>query len=197
MPRKPERRRSPLDGEHLAEALAPRAWHRDHCSASSSQVLAIALLAAATCADSTLSWVPGESRFRNPITLFEVELAPAVLKERPRQTAIDWLVLDRHGVMAAEAKFTEPGFGQCSCKHRSAGRCSKRVLERPYWEVASRDLGLERDSATRCDLGLADPGRTNVAAAEAIAGGRKKTTLLRSTTHAIRTSQVLVRGQGG
>jgi hypothetical protein len=138
----------------------------------------MAVLAAATRADSTLSWLPGESCFRNPLTLFEVELAPAVLSERPRQTAIDWLVLDRHTVMAAEAKFTEPGLGQCSCECRSAGRCSRRVLERPYWEVASRDLRLERASAGRCHLSLAYQAVRNVAAAEAIAEGRRRPTFL-------------------
>jgi hypothetical protein len=173
--------------EHLAGAIAARAWHRHHLSAGSSQVLAIALLAAASRADASLQWLPGERRsrhpdarcLRGPLALFEVELAPAVLRERPRQTSLDWLVLDRHNVIAAEAKFTERGLGQCSCKGREAGLCSERVLQRPYWCVASKDMRLHRDaSRTRCHLSLAYQAVRNVAAAQAIAAGRRSTAFL-------------------
>ena len=63
-------------------------------------------LAAATRADSSLQWI-GARPFRCPLACFEVEIAPPVLNERPRQTSIDWLVLNRDEVVAAEAKFTE------------------------------------------------------------------------------------------
>jgi hypothetical protein len=132
----------PDDWDHLAGALAARVWHRHHLSAGSSQVLAIALLASATRADPLLGRLSDARCLQRPLTLFEVELAPSVLRERPRQTSLDWLVLDRHNVIAAEAKFTERGLGQCSCEGREAGLCSERVLERPYWCVASKDMRL-------------------------------------------------------
>jgi Restriction Endonuclease associating with ARP len=165
--------------EHLAGAIAARAWHRHHLSAGSSQVLAIALLAAASRADSSLQWLPGERRSRHPHALFEVELAPGVLRERPRQTSIDWLVLDRVNVIAAEAKFTERGLGRCSCERRAVGLCSERVLERPYWGVASTDMGLQREATPgRCSLSLAYQAVRNVAAAQSIAAGRRSTTFI-------------------
>jgi hypothetical protein len=161
---------------HLAAALGDRAWHRHHLSARSSQTLAIALLAAASCADPSLRWLPGDRRLRQPLPLFEVELAQTVLHERPRQTSIDWLVLDHDNVITAEAKFTERGLGQCSCERRDVGVCSERVLERPYWCVASTEMGMRRRAApASCSLSLAYQAVRNVAAAQAIATGRRKT----------------------
>ena len=61
--------------EHLAGAIGEQAWHRHHLSAGSSQVLAIALLAAATSAEPSLGWLPGSPCAGRPLTLFEVELA--------------------------------------------------------------------------------------------------------------------------
>jgi hypothetical protein len=128
-------------------------------------------------ADSSLRWLCGDAGLTRPLTLFEVELAPAVLNERPRQTAIDWLVVDRENVIAAEAKFTERGLGQCSCEHRKASVCSTRVLARPYWSVASRDMALTRTDHA-CSLGLAYQAVRNVAAAQGIARRRRTTFLL-------------------
>jgi Restriction Endonuclease associating with ARP len=159
--------------EHLAHALAETAWHRHHLSAASSQVLAVALLGSAACADPTLQWLPTGWRFRRALTLFEVELAATMLNERPRQTSVDWLAIDCEHVTAAEAKFTERGFGRCSCELRDSGLCSERVLERPYWDVASRDMALDRQ-AGRCSLSLAYQAVRNVAAAQAIAAGRRR-----------------------
>jgi hypothetical protein len=167
----------PQGWEHLAGALPIPAWHRHHLSGGSSQMLALVLLAAATRADRTLQWLPGNSELRGPLTLFEVELAPTVLNERPRQTSLDWLALDREHVIAAEAKFTERGFGRCSCELRDAGLCSERALERPYWDVASRDMALDR-RAGRCSLSLAYQAVRNVAAAQAIAAGRRRSAFL-------------------
>lgn len=162
---------------HLADALPQRAWHRHHLSAGSSQVLAITLLSSATRADPSFQWLPGYRYVRHSFALFEVELAPGILNERPRQTSIDRLVLDRQHVIAAEAKFTERGLGQCSCKLRDSGLCSQRVLERPYWDVAARDLALER-KGTRCGLSLAYQAVRNFAAAQAIAAAGRCTSFL-------------------
>lgn len=163
--------------ECLAATLPEPAWHRHHLSAGSSQVLAIALLASATRAEPSLQWLPGDSRFLRPLSLFEVELAPDVLNERPRQTSLDWLVVDRRHVLVAEAKFTERGLGQCSCQGRKLGVCSARVLERPYWSVASKEMGLARETPP-CSLSLTYQAVRNVAAAQAIAGARSTTFLL-------------------
>jgi hypothetical protein len=166
--------------EHLAGAIGEQAWHRHHLSAGSSQVLAIALLAAATSAERSLKWLPLSPCAGRALTLFEVELAASVLHERPRQTSLDWMVLDERAVIAAEAKFTERGFGRCSCDGRAAGACSERVLERPYWKVAARDLCLgHNDPTVGCSLSLAYQVVRNIAAAEVIAAeGRAATFLL-------------------
>jgi hypothetical protein len=140
-------------------------------------MLALMLLAAAARADASLQWIPGDSRLGTPLPLFEVELAPTVLNERPRQTTIDWLVLDHRQVITAEAKFTERGLGQCSCAGRDAGACSDRVLERPYWKIASREMGMEL-TAMHCPLRVSYQAVRNVAAAQALAGGRGTAFLL-------------------
>ena len=168
----------PDGGAELAGVLPERLWHRFHLFGGSSQVLAIALLAAAVKADPSLSWLPGADTLgARPAGLFEVELAADVLNERPRQTTIDWLVLGPRGVIAAEAKFTEQGFGGCSCERRSEGVCSARVLERPYWDVAEASLGLRRIEGS-CALSVAYQPVRNVAAAAAIAGGHRSTFML-------------------
>ena len=155
----------------LANALGESSWHKHHLSAGSSQVLAIALLAAAAKADPSLAWLPGWERLGDSVLpLFEVELDARVLNERPRQTSLDWLVLGSGGVVAAEAKFTERGFGMCSCESRPT--CSPRVLERPYWEVGGRELGLRREREN-CALSVAYQPVRNVAAAAALAGERR------------------------
>jgi hypothetical protein len=162
----------------LAELLPDRLWHQFHRFGGSSQTLAIALLSAATEADQSLSWLPGaESLGSVRGGLFEVELAEHVLNERPRQTTIDWLVLGTDGVIAAEAKFTEKGFGTCSCRRRSEGVCARRVLERPYWDVAEESLGV-RPGGPRCALSAAYQPVRNLAAARAIARGRRHGFLL-------------------
>jgi hypothetical protein len=170
----------PEGWDHLADLLPEGLWHRFHLFGGSSQTLAIGLLAAATEADPTLDWLPGADRLGTPrASLFEVELAPHVLKERPRQTTIDWLILSPDGVIAVEAKFTEKGFGTCRCEERSHGICSERVLERPYWHVASTALGLYRDQESGCcPLSLAYQPVRNIAAASAIAGSRGAVFLL-------------------
>jgi hypothetical protein len=162
----------PEGWSRLADALPETAWHRHHLSGGSSQTLAVALLSAGRRADPTLSWLPGaEALGRDHVSLFEAVLAPHVLNEHPRQTNVDWLVVGREGVIAAEAKLTERGFGTCSCEGRADGRCSRRVLARPYWRVAERSLEIRRFPESRhCPLGTAYQAVRNVAAAQAIAG---------------------------
>jgi hypothetical protein len=140
-------------------------------------MLALVMLAAATRADWSLRYIPGDRNLRRPLTLFEVELAPTVLNEWPRQTSIDWLVFDHDHVITAEAQFTERGLGRCSCEMRDSGGCSDRVLKRPYWAVASRDMALEPVTG-RCSLSIAYQAVRNVAAAQALAGNRQTAFLL-------------------
>jgi hypothetical protein len=166
----------PLGSEHLANALPAQAWHRHHLSGPSSQVVAIALLAAAESADPSRCWLPHADTCGEPSTsLFELEVAPFLLNEHPRQTSLDYLVTGDTGVVAVEAKFTEQGFGTCSCKRRVEGICSSRVLERPYWKVAQRELDLLRLPEQKgCPLSLAYQPVRNIAAAAAIAGPERQ-----------------------
>jgi hypothetical protein len=59
---------------------------------------------------------------------FEYSVGFGLLNERPRTTDIDFFVSGPRGVLVVEAKFTEKGFGVCSCKARAEGRCDERIL---------------------------------------------------------------------
>jgi hypothetical protein len=143
--------------KHLADLIPDSAWHEFHLFGGSSQTLAIALLSAAHDAEPSLSWLPRFDTLGSAAApLFEVELASHVLNEYPRQTALDWLVVGQRGLIVAEAKFTERGFGACNCVEKASGQCAGRILDRPYWNVASRVLGLDRDEGSRsCVLSIA------------------------------------------
>ena len=156
---------------HLAQALPTSAWHRHHLSAGSSQVLALALVAAAEAAQPNGSWLP-HVRSAATATIFEVELGSRVLNERPRKTSLDVVMCAPEHLVVGEAKFTEAGLGRCSCERRDEGVCSPRVEERPYWDIARRELGLRRQPG-RCAVSLAYQAVRNVAAAAALARGRQ------------------------
>lgn len=65
------------------------------------------------------------------------------------------------------------------CSEKASGQCAGRVLQRPYWDVTSRILGLHRDEGSRsCVLSLAYQPVRNVAAAEALAGAARSATFL-------------------
>lgn len=154
----------------IAEMLPDEAWHDAWWAAKSSQALALTQLVAAVEVDPTLSWLPlSDSLGPRRFGLFEVELAEHVLNERPRQTQLDFLAVGDQGVIAVEAKFTEKGFGPCSCERAPSGPCSARVYERPYWTTAKRDFGLN-EPGTHCPLSVAYQPVRNVAAAHAISG---------------------------
>jgi restriction endonuclease-like protein len=164
----------PSGWAHLTGALPESAWHKHHLSASSSQVLALALVSAVR---SGTDWLPN-GPFPGPAAVvFEAELAPDVLNEHPRQTSIDVVLASRERLVVVEAKFTERGFGTCSCERRDEGVCSSRVESRPYWAVAERELGLRR-SERGCALGLGYQAVRNLAAASALAGWRQPEFLL-------------------
>jgi hypothetical protein len=161
----------PPGWNHLGQSLGLDSWHRYHLSAASSQVLALALLAAATALEPTLEWLPLARPNACKLLLFEIELGAHVLNEHPYQTALDALVIGHDQVIAVEAKFTEPGFGQCRCACATSGQCAERIFKRPYWAVATRTLGLHPQSGS-CSLSLAYQPVRNLAAAEAIADKR-------------------------
>ena len=99
-------------------------------------------------------------------TQFEVTVPAELLNERPRQTAVDWLVTREQAVLAFEAKFTEQGLGRCSCSGREYGQCSDAVLSRPYWTVVEEELGWTRATEPApCPVSLAYQAVRNLAAA--------------------------------
>jgi hypothetical protein len=165
----------PPGWEHLADAPG-FGWHRHHLSGGSSQVLALSLLQPAVATEPSLSWLWPEGgplpALGQPINQrFEVELDATTLNERPRTTAVDWLVSGTRGVMTVEAKFTERGFDRCSCPGEPNGDCSDAVLQRPYWSVAHQHFGLAGPAPpTPCPLSLAYQPVRNAAAALALAG---------------------------
>jgi hypothetical protein len=163
----------PPGSQRLTRCIPAASWHRFHLSAASSQVLAASLLAQA---GEPGVWLPGAGP-EPAARLFEVELAESVLNERPRQTTLDYVAAARNWVVVAEAKFTEQGFGRCSCAGRARGRCADRVLERPYWVTARDELGLIRERG-RCSLSTTYQAVRNIAAASALARGRRATFVL-------------------
>jgi hypothetical protein len=167
----------------LAGLIAPADLHREHLSANSSQILALSLLGPSTRNDPRLGWLFASMRpllpplpvGTVPGTRFEATLAPEILGERPRQTAIDFLVSSPEMVLCVEAKWTEPGLGTCSCDERAGEGCSARVLDRDaYWRAAERVFGLPAPGPDRdCPIAAGYQAVRNAAAAAALAEGRE------------------------
>lgn len=165
----------PTGHEDLAELIEPGDLHREHLSANSSQILALALLGSAMHADRSLGWLfatlqpllPPPGVGDPPIAQLEKTLAPETLGEQPRQTAVDFFVESRGLVLCVEAKWTEPGLGTCSCDGRATGECSKRVLGRAtYWSTAERVFGLAaREIGDQCPIQAGYQAVRNAAAA--------------------------------
>ena len=168
----------------------PKPRHRWYLSGKSSQVLALGLLGVARERDPALGWFFDALDLPRPTgtdveVCFEHGLPPTLLNERPRVTAIDFLVAEPDGVVCVEAKWTERGMGGCSCARGKGvdkgdpgpgGHCSPRVLARPLYEEAARDLlGLPaRESSAPCPLSFAYQVIRNVAAAVALAGADRR-----------------------
>jgi hypothetical protein len=166
----------------LADLIAPGDLHREHLSANSSQVLALALLGAAMRSEPSLAWLFGVMRPLLPPTRpgelpqarLEATLAPETLGEQPRQTAIDFLVSLNETLLCVEAKWTEAGLGTCSCGERADGHCSARVRGRTaYWQAAERVFGLPAAGQDgHCPIDAGYQAVRNATAATALAGGR-------------------------
>jgi hypothetical protein len=167
----------PRGWESLAELLAQRSRHRHHLSANSSQILALAILGAASKLEPSHAWL---YKALGPLPLsqspegrFEVGLDPAVLNEDPgRVTSLDYRVVDDDLVICVECKWVEAGIGQCSCKRAggdpASGMCRPEVRDhRPrYWETAREVFGLPgREDGQPCPLSPSYQAVRNVAAA--------------------------------
>jgi hypothetical protein len=185
----------PPGWESLASKLPPKQRHRYHRSAKSSQILSLGLLGVALERDPTLQWLWDALDFDSepPQPPFEVHFEYAVLRsllnESPRVTSIDFLVQTSNLVVGIEVKWTERGFGQCSCARDSEvsgddaaaddapamGECSQRVLERTaYWNVARDFFGLpSRSPGTYCPISTAYQAIRNVAAVQALAANKR------------------------
>jgi hypothetical protein len=172
----------PEGWDWIAELLPEQERHRWHLSGKSSQVLVLGVLGPAVKADPQLGWLEGllgtPSPGPAPETAFEYSLAPEVLGEHPRVTAIDFFVDDPGFVLCAEAKWTESGMGRCSCRYCDGdpvtGECVQRVLDRSaYWQTAREVFGLpEREVGKPCPLSPMYQAVRNAAAALALADGR-------------------------
>ena len=166
----------PEGWQQLDSLLPPTERHRWHLSGKSSQVLALGALGVAMHRDAGLGWtrslgapVPPSPTARAQL---EYALAPDVLGERPRVTAVDFLVDDPQFVLCAEVKWTEAGLGACSCTNPATGDCAERVIQRTaYWSVLREIFGLSAAEPGRpCPLSPLYQAVRNVAAAIALAG---------------------------
>jgi hypothetical protein len=175
-----------LPGEwgELADYLPATSRHQHHLSGNSSQALALGLLGVGAQLDPSLAWLwealsssrsplPSRSAASAPQWEFELTLAPEVLKERPRQTSIDFAASDRSALLCIECKWVEAGLGACSCPAPAplTGTCSDRLLARDaYWTTASDVLHLpEREVGKACPLSFTYQAVRNAAAALALA----------------------------
>lgn len=171
------------------KALMPTGgFHRFARSAKSSQMLALALLGSAINRDDSLRWfwngldLPiSSSSGRRSVVRFEHGLAPSDLGEVPRSTKLDLSISSKDIFVAIETKWSEPGFGICSCARDGDGdshvgfECAARVRSRrAYWEVAHELFGLEaiRLPFFPCSLSVAYQAVRNVAAARHLSRGR-------------------------
>jgi hypothetical protein len=159
-------------------------WAR---SAKSSQTLALSLFGHAAQNDNSLSWfwdalnLPIDFCSR-PLLQFEHCLESSDLGESPRVTKIDLSVATRDTFIAIETKWSEPGFGICSCVRdgdgdpRAGFDCSARVRSRTaYWETAHDFFGLEpvRLPLLPCSLSAAYQPIRLAAAARSLSRGRR------------------------
>jgi hypothetical protein len=120
-------------------------------------------------------------------------LDPETLNEQPRVTNVDLLVDGGDVLLCLEAKLWEQGLGSCRCGReepdieasdeapevepssaQERAACSARILERPaYWSASREVMGLpERAEGRPCPIAASYQAVRNVAAAQALAGRR-------------------------
>ena len=172
---------------HLQRFLPPHSVHRYARSGKSSQTLALALLGSAVHQDVTMEglWRTlgiGEPSAQATQVAFEYALAPSDLQEEPRVTTLDFLATTTRELAVVECKWSERGFGSCSCLKDGDGSpqpgnsCASRVdARRGYWRTAYRDFGLPpaRIQRSFCPMSVAYQPIRNVAATRLLSAGRR------------------------
>lgn len=174
----------------LARLIPARRFHRHARSARSSQVLSLALLGASHELDPSLAafWSSADialevRRTRETAVCFEHAIAPSALGEKPRVTELDVLISTEDFVAAVETKWSEVGFGICSCARESEGNpaaghaCAARVNERRrYWATAAGRFALDaqRLPLLPCPMSVFYQAVRCVAAIDHIAGPHRK-----------------------
>lgn len=169
----------PGDWGALAELLPVSERHLHHLSGNSSQVLGLGLVGVAAKLDPSLGWLWAglgplpPAAASHPAWQFEYKLGPEMLGEQPRQTSVDFLVVDPAALVCIECKWTEAGIGACGCGDGAAkvSACSEKVLGRDaYWKTAYEVLHLrERRPGEPCPLSFTYQAVRIVAAALALA----------------------------
>ena len=172
----------------LRQLLPPRSTHIHARSARSSQSLALALLGCAADRDPSLRWfwkalrLPHQAKEATRYT-FEQTLSPPDLNEQPRASQLDFVAETSHYLAAVECKWSEAGFGICSCTREREGNpgvggfCPDRVIVRPkYWQTAQKVFGLfgERLPFLPCPISTAYQAIRTAAAARQLAGRHRR-----------------------
>lgn len=178
----------PPEWSHLQHLIPRHLLHRFARSGRSSQMLALAILGSAAQRDKSLSsfWhalaldTP-TSDAQDSLIAFEYELNPSDLGEVPRVTTVDFLAQTQASIAVVECKWSERGFGICSCVKDGDGRpvagydCASRVNGRSvYWQTAFQAFGLPpyRVRHIPCSLSVAYQIIRSVAAARFLSAGR-------------------------
>jgi hypothetical protein len=172
---------------HLQRLLPRKSVHRYARSGKSSQTLALALLGSAVHQDVTLEGLWRTLGIGGPHVQatqigFEYALDPLDLQEEPRVTTLDFVATTTRDIAVVECKWSERGFGSCSCLNDGDGspqpgnNCASRVEARDcYWRTAYRDFGLPpaRIQSSFCPMSVAYQPIRNVAAMRLLSAGRR------------------------
>jgi len=172
----------------LQQLISPKSVHVHARSARSSQWLALALLGAAAHRDPSLSWFWRALGVPHDVCeathcIFERTLDPGDLNERPRVSQVDFVADTSRYVATVECKWSEAGFGNCSCEREGEGNpgvggaCADRVIAREkYWQTAHEVFGLpsERLASRGCPISSSYQSIRMAAACRAIAGKHRQ-----------------------
>ena len=170
----------------LQKLIRPDLIHRFAHSAKSSQMLGLSLLGNAAQNDPSLGWFSSAMNLpfdfsRRPVLRFEHCLTPSDLNETPRTTKLDVTIATQQAFIAVETKWSEAGFGICSCIKDGDGNpspgfdCCARVRSRTaYWQVSHQFFGLDaiRLPLLPCSLSVCYQAVRNVAAARCLSRDR-------------------------
>lgn len=172
----------------LQQLLPPASVHVHARSARSSQGLALALLGAAAHRDPSLNWFWRALRLPHKFCeathyTFERTLDPTDLNERPRVSQVDFVAETSRYLAAVECKWSEAGFGNCSCEREGEGNpgaggvCADRVTSREkYWQTGHEVFGLpsERPPLLGCPISSSYQAIRTAAAARQLAGRHRQ-----------------------